>query len=390
MSLTSPPPFRPRHFPYVEINLDHLLHNLNQLRATLPPSTGILAVVKDNAYGCGSVMVSRLLERNGVGFFAVARTSEARVLREAGVESPILVLGPALPADIVWGASSGVQFTLSDLADLTIWKQLDLPIRFHLEIDTGMGRLGLLPGEIDKLILELSGWPNLIFEGAFTHFARSDEPDNEPTALQRIRFRKAMVALDASGLRPPIIHVANSAAITHQTVMECTMVRPGIALYGCRPDPGRDFPLDLKPVLSLKGRVVKIKHVPAGTPVSYGGTYVTKTDTAIATIDIGYGQGLPRQLGNRGTIIIKGKRYVIAGRITMDFLMVDAGAAPEFVVGDEAVAVGQQGNEKISPDDIALLCHTIGYEILCSISSRIDRSFILNGREIHYEPSRPY
>jgi alanine racemase len=168
------------------------------------------------------------------------------------------------------------------------------------------------------------------------------------------------------------------------------MVRPGIALYGCKPNPAREIPLNLKPVLCLKGSVVKIKQVPAGTPISYGGTYVTKTDTTLATINIGYGQGLPRQLGNRGTVLIQGRRYTIAGRVTMDFIMVDAGPVPAFTTGDEAVAIGYQDNEIITPDDIALLCNTIGYEILCSISSRIDRSYILDGRIIHHEPSLPF
>ena len=390
MTMAAPSPAPLQNFPCVEINLDNLLHNLNQIRATLPPSIGIMAVVKDNAYGCGSVMISRLLEQNGVRFFAVARTCEARVLREAGVESPILVLGQALASDLQWGASAGIRFTLNDVADLAAWKALDLTVRFHINIDTGMGRLGLLPDEIDKLAFALDGWPNLICEGAYTHFARSDNPDKDPTDLQRALFKKTMEALDAHGLRPGTIHLSNSAAILQHAIPDCTMVRPGIALYGCKPDPGRQFPLDLKPVLCLKGCVIKTKRVPKGTPISYGGTYVTQSDTTIATIGLGYGQGLPRQLGNKGAIVIKGKRYTIAGRVTMDFVMVDAGSEPAVHVGDEAMAIGYQGDERTFPDDIALLCHTIGYEILCSVSSRIDRYYILNGRVIHHQPCRPF
>jgi alanine racemase len=390
MQPSAPPPASLQQSPFVEINLDNLLHNLDQIRATLPSSVGILAVVKDSAYGCGSAMVSRLLEQSGVRLFAVARTCEARVLREAGVESPILVLGPAHASDLVWGASAGVLFTAGDLADLAAWKKLDVPVRFHLEIDTGMGRLGLLPGEMERFARELAGWPNLICEGAFTHFSRSDDPDVQPTAAQLARFRKAIDALEANGLRPSTVHFSNTAAIARGLIPDCTAVRPGIALYGCKPDPGGEFSLDLKPIMSLRGRVVKMKRVPAGTPVSYGGTYVTREDTTIATIDIGYGLGLPRQLGNRGAVLIRGRRYMIAGRVTMDFLMIDAGPVPAFEVGDEAVAMGSQGNERIAPDDIAILCNTIGYEILCSIGSRTDRFYILDGRVIHHEPSRPF
>jgi alanine racemase len=168
------------------------------------------------------------------------------------------------------------------------------------------------------------------------------------------------------------------------------MVRPGIALYGCKPDPGQDFTLDLKPVLSLKSHVVKLKSVPVGTPISYGSRYITETETAIGTIALGYGQGLPRRLGNVGSVLINGLRYKIAGTVTMDFIMVDAGHSPLVKVGDEVVALGSQGTENIHPDDVALLCDTIGYEILCNISSTIDRFYILDGKTVHHEPGRPF
>ena len=154
--------------------------------------------------------------------------------------------------------------------------------------------------------------------------------------------------------------------------------------------PRQNFALDLKPVLSLKTRVVKMKRVTAGTPISYGSTYVTPTETMIATIALGYGQGLPRQLSNRGSVLIRGRRYRIAGRVTMDFIMVDAGTNPDMSVGDEVVAIGSQGTESIHPDDIALLCNTIGYEILCNISSTIDRLYVLDGKILHHEPMRPF
>jgi alanine racemase len=194
-----------------------------------------------------------------------------------------------------------------------------------------------------------------------------------------------------AGLSPHIIHCSNSAAIARFPLEQTTHVRPGIALYGCNPDPGQDFTYDLRPVASLKARVVKIKRVPSGTPVSYGGQYVTSRETHIATIPIGYAHGLPRMLGSRGgCVLIGGKRYGIAGRVTMDYVMVDAGAEPEFGVGDEAVAMGCQGSECIGADEIARRCGTIGYEILCGLNRRIDRYYTRCGRVVFHGPAIQY
>jgi alanine racemase len=168
------------------------------------------------------------------------------------------------------------------------------------------------------------------------------------------------------------------------------MIRPGIVLYGCKPNPVQEITLDLKPVLALKARIVKLKQVPALTPVSYGGTYVTTRKTTIATIALGYGQGLPRRLSNKGHVLINGRKYGIAGRVTMDYIMADVGCIPEMAVGDEVVAIGCQGTECITPDEVAAACDTIGYEILCAVSPLIDRLYILNGDVIHHEPARAY
>jgi alanine racemase len=376
--------------PFVEVSLDNLIHNLNQVKNSTPDSMAMMAVVKDNAYGCGSVMVTRVLEAHEVGFFAVANAGEARALRMAGIRSPILVLGVSSSEDVRWGGNAGVRFTLNDLADLYNWKSLDCPIAFHTDIDTGMGRLGIAPSETSALISVLKSSPNLTCEGIFTHLANADNPDTGTISRQLANFRKVLNVLKENSITPRHIHYGNSAAIMRYPLEECTMVRPGIALYGCKPDPGQDFTLDLKPVLSLKSHVVKLKRVPVGTPISYGSRYITETETAIGTIALGYGQGLPRRLGNVGSVLINGLRYKIAGTVTMDFIMVDAGHSPLVKVGDEVVALGSQGTENIHPDDVALLCDTIGYEILCNISSTIDRFYILDGKTVHHEPGRPF
>ncbi|MGB7567472.1 MAG: alanine racemase [Chitinivibrionales bacterium] len=380
----------PLFSPYVEISLDNLIHNLNQIKNSAPDSMAIMAVIKDNAYGCGSVMVARALEAHQVRFFAVANPGEARALRTADIRSPILVLGDSGPEEMRWGAKANVRFALNDLADLQIWNNLGCPVLFHANIDTGMGRLGIALSETPALINILKSSPQLTCEGVFTHLANADGSDTGTISRQLAHFRKVLNALHENAVAPRHIHYANSAAIMRYPLEECTMVRPGIALFGCKPDPRQDFPLDLKPVLSLKTRIVKMKRVPAGTPISYGSSYVTETETTIATIALGYGQGLPRQLSNRGSVLIGGRRYRIAGRVTMDFIMVDAGTNPDMSVGDEVVALGNQGTANIHPDDIALLCNTIGYEILCNISSTIDRLYILDGKILYHEPIRPF
>ena len=199
-------------------------------------------------------------------------------------------------------------------------------------------------------------------EGAFTHFANADEPGGGTVGAQLKLFSEALAALAKRGLKPRHIHYANSAGIVlPDSVPGCTLARPGIALYGCKPDPKQAYPLDLRPVVALKSRVVNIKRVAAGTPVSYGGRYVTDRETCIATIPLGYGIGYPRSLADRAHVLIRGGRYRIAGTVTMDYCMVDAGPRPAIEVGDEVTALGSQ-RATITADDLALLDGTIGYE----------------------------
>jgi alanine racemase len=376
--------------PCIEINLDHVIHNLSQIRTMVRPSAGIIAVVKDNAYGCGSVMISRVLEANNVRFFAVSKACEARILREEGITSPILVLGPASSDELEWGSGANIHFSLNDLEDWSVWKTLEIPLRFQVNVNTGMNRLGIAPEEAETILADLPDHASMTCEGIYTHCARADDPDSAPTESQLERFRNVLQAFDSKGLHPSVIHFANSATVMRYPNIHCTMVRPGIALYGCRPDPAQEFPLSLKPVLSLKARVIKLNRVSAGTAVSYGGTYVTSSDTTIATIDLGYGQGFSRRLGNRGSVLIRGRRFAIAGRVTMGYFMVDAGKDPLIAVGDEVIALGSQGADCITPDEMAVLCDTIGYEILCSMSSTIERRYILNGQVIRQDPCRPF
>jgi alanine racemase len=377
--------------PCLHYSLDDLLHNCSVLRKRLPPGVGILAVVKDRAYGCGSAPVAGALERHcGVRYFGVNNPDEAFFLRRNGIKGDILVLGPASPAAIRKGARSGILFTLNDLSDIALWKKTGVSVRFHCNVDTRMHRMGILPSEVPEAIHRIVQNPDLKLEGVFTHFANAHEIAST-TVPEQIRLLKIAISQFAKAGIPPIhVHYANSAAINGFPLKGSTLVRPGIELYGCRPDPALEVPLDLKPIVTLKTSIIKIKRVPAGTPVSYGGRYVTKRETCIATIALGYGCGYPRSLGNRGHLLIGGRRYRICGTVSMDFCMVDAGLTPAFKVGDEVVAIGRQGNELITPDDVALLNHTIGYEILCRLGTALDRTYFFKGRVVGREKGYIY
>jgi alanine racemase len=369
--------------PRVEISLDNLLYNAGQIRA-LAPGRELLAVVKDCAYGCGAVEIARTLQDHGnVRYFAVARAEEAHSLRDAGIRGEILILGRTGMAQLRKGVAANLTFTLTDLQDLALWSESGLNIRFHCCIDTGMSRMGLLPDEIPSLagILTAPGSP-LRLEGVFTHLANADEPGTATVPRQLELFYQCLRELRDRNVHPEHIHYGNSATIMRFRPQECSMIRPGIALYGCKPDPAQDFAIALRPVASLKSSIVKMKKVPAGTPVSYGGTYLTTSETWIATIALGYAHGLPRSLGNKGDVLIRGKRYRIAGRVTMDYIMVDAGESPQIGIGDEVVAMGYQGQECISPDELAIASGTIGYEILCNLGTSIERRYLFKGKTV--------
>jgi alanine racemase len=362
----------------VEISLDNLLHNLEQIRGAAGRAK-VMAVVKDSAYGCGAEAVAGALCSRGVDFLAVATTAEARAHREAGIDSSVLVLGEAEGVeDLDWGYRNRIDFALNDLAAGRRWAALGVPVRLHCNIDTGMSRLGLLPSELPRFAEMLRECSRLSCTGVYTHFACADQPDPEPTEGQLRAFEACVRELSARGVQPPCVHVANSAALVRLPRL-FTHVRPGIALYGCKPDPGGAYPLALEPVAALKGYVVRLRKVPAGTGVSYGWRYTTPSETHLATVGLGYAHGVPRFLSNKGFVLIGGRRRPIVGTVTMDYLMVDVGENPHCAAGDEVVAMGRQGDECITADEIALAGGTIGYEVLCHLGTHISRVYVLDG-----------
>ncbi len=369
--------------PSVVVSLDNLLHNVCELRARVPSNVKLIAVVKDCAYGCGALYVSKTLEKEGdVDFFAVANAKEAFALRSFGIRGDILVLGKADEEQLRRGTDENITFTCNDLDDLVGWIDSGIPVNFHCKIDTGMRRLGIQADEVSEFIDILKSSRSLSCKGVFTHFACADIPGTRTVERQYSLFISACEMLECAGIRPEHIHISNSAAVMRFPSLRCTHIRPGIALYGCKPDPAQSFEADLRPVLSLKGSVVSLRKVPGDTAVSYCGRYKTSSPTWIATIGMGYAHGIPRYLSNRGDVLIGGKRYRIRGNVTMDYIMVDAGQHPEMKIGDEAVVIGSQGDEQISADEVAIHGNTIGYEVLCNIGTSIERIYILNNKII--------
>lgn len=360
----------------IEVSLDNLLYNIDHIKQAIPHALKIIAVVKDNAYGCGATPVALTLEKyNKVDMFAVARFDEAMQLRNEGVNLPIIILGKTSTESISRSTYKNFIYTLNEVNDCSRWSALNNPVDFHINIDTGMTRMGILPHEIQNVLCILSEKSNLRCKGIFTHFASADVPGTTTVAQQLVVFNQSVHAIRSKGIHPEVIHTSNSAALARFTPEGCTHVRPGIMLYGCKPDPSQEFPVSLKPILTFKSNIVRLKLVPAGTKVSYGGHYSTPSETWIAVIPAGYAQGVPRFLSNRGEVLIRGKRYRIVGNVTMDYIMVDAGPQPEIALGDEVIIIGVQGHDEITPDEIAIEGNTIGYEIICNLGKSVRRIY---------------
>jgi alanine racemase len=357
------------------IDLSALAHNYDEVTRCIG-GRKVLAVVKAQAYGHGAVPVARRLTELGAAMLGVALVEEGRELRGAGITAPVLVMGPLFPEQagaVVELGLTPVVFTrafVRELADQAGRYARTVPV--HVKIDTGMGRIGLPPAEAEAFIADLANVPGIVVEGLMTHFADADLQDKQFASVQMDRFESLVRALEGRGIAVPLRHAANSAAVLTYDRALLTMVRPGLMLYGYNPVEKR-APSELRPVLSWLTRVAFVKKVPAGTPVSYGRTFVTKRDSLIATVPVGYADGLDRALSNRGEALVRGVRVPVAGRVCMDMTMLDVTDVPGAAEGDEVVLIGAQGSERITADEIAGKAGTISYEVLCGISGRVPR-----------------
>lgn len=368
---------------FAEIDLAALRLNYAQIRAELDPACGMLAVVKADAYGHGFMDVAGELERLGVTAFGVAFLAEGIQLRKSGIDRPILLLGGVYPGQerkCVGFNLSTALFSLEQARTLNaVAAKLYRRAKVQVKIDTGMGRLGIPAAEAAAFFTALSSLAHLDVEGLISHFAVADELNDQGEAFtthQEELFRQALAAARAAGFSPQYVHIANSAALFSRNIPECTMVRPGIALYGGLPSGDFSGRLHLAPVMSLKSRIAMLKTVTPGTSISYGRRFVANEPTLIASLPVGYADGYPRALTNRGEVLVRGQRARVAGTVCMDWIMLDVSHIPDVAVGDEVVLMGSDaaGNQ-ISAEELAERAGTIPYEIFCGISKRVPRVY---------------
>ena len=370
------------------ISLDAVEQNFREMRKNIAEDTKMIAVVKADAYGHGAVPIAHLIENHDyIWGFAAATAEEAVHLRQAGITKPILILGIVFdeyfPELVQYDIRPAVceydeAKKLSDEAVLQ-----NKTVHIHIALDTGMTRIGYadIPESVEE-IKKIAELPNLEIEGMFTHFARADEYDRSPAMVQLERYQDFSKRVEEAGVDIPLHHCSNSAGIIRVPEANLSIVRAGITIYGIYPssEVERDI-VKLAPVMELKSHITYVKDVPAGAAISYGGTYVADKKRRVATIPVGYADGYPRQLSNKGWVLIHGKKAPILGRVCMDQFMADVTEIDNVKKGDEVTLLGRDGDEFISIEEMGDLCGRFSYEFACDISSRVPRVYIKDGRE---------
>ena len=362
-----------RYSTWVNIDLEAIRNNI---RFILDRSgVQVMAIVKANAYGHGAVPVARAAIQAGATWCGVARVGEALELRQAGLDCPVLLLGYTPPERYAEMVTQRVSMTAWDLEQMkglsAAAANMNTTARIHLNVDTGMSRLGVRPEEALGLIRAAASFPNLMLEGLFTHFACADEADGTPTDAQEKLFLELVNEIQAAGIRIPLVHAANSAAgLTRpRTYLDC--VRFGIAMYGLHPSAECVLPADFQPALRWKSVLSQVKTLPPGRGISYGHEYVTAREERIGTVPVGYADGFRRTSGNQ--VLVGGRKVPVVGRVTMDQIMVQLDAVPDASEGDEVVLLGEQGEASITAEEIASRWGTINYEVTSGIAHRVPR-----------------
>ncbi|MFN0244416.1 MAG: alanine racemase [Planctomycetota bacterium] len=370
---------------WAEIDLDALTRNLAVIRRRAGPGVRVMLVVKADAYGHGAVAIANHAVRCGVAALGVGTSAEALELRQSGVRVPLLVLGTIIDDEATDALRHGVQIALHSfdrcamVQDLA--QRLGLRARVHLNVDTGMGRLGVLPARALELLRAIRASSHLDLAGVMTHVSAPEGALAASTSEQARLFEGVLRQARAERLlRGAWIHMANSAALFTNLRPRYDTVRPGIAAYGALPVdlPGSEA---LAPLMSLKSQIVFLKDVPAGTPVGYASTWVAPRATRIATLPLGYNDGVSWRLGNCGEVLVRGQRAPIVGRVSMDYTTIDVGQVPGARVGDLVTLIGSDGNESIRVEEVAGRASTIAYEVTCSLGKRVQRTYV-GGAEI--------
>jgi alanine racemase len=369
---------------WVEIDLTALSHNVQQLRRLLSPHTQLMAVVKADAYGHGAVTVAQTVLQSGASWLGVATVPEGIQLREAGIKAPILILGAThTPEQIHAIAHWKLQPTICSPKQALIFSDTleamnhNSPLPVHIKLDTGMSRLGTDWQQGAEFVQLVQRLPHLQIASIYSHLATADSPDPTVMNLQNQRFCQAIAQIKALGIKPPCLHLANSAATLSNKALHYDMVRVGLAIYGLYPAAHLRSSIDLQPVLQVKARVTQVKTIAAGTGVSYGHQFVAPCELRIAVVGIGYADGVPRNLSNHMQVLVRGQKVAQIGAITMDQLMLDVSSIPDLQEGEVVTLLGQQGEQQISADDWANQLNTISWEILCGFKHRLPRVAVM-------------
>ena len=359
---------------WAEVDLSAISANAAALAELAP----LCAVVKANAYGHGAPEVARAALAGGASWLAVALVEEGVQLRDAGIAAPVLVLAEPTADAMAEAHARDLTPTLyTEPGVKAAAEAATAPWPVHVKIDTGMHRVGASPADVDAVVGAVTSAASLELAGLWTHLAVADEPDQDDyTALQLDRFEAARTRLAAAGVVPPLVHAANSAGALAHPLARYDLIRCGIALYGHRPSPAVTPVVELRPAMALKARVSHVRCLDAGERISYGRRYETRERTVIATVPLGYADGVTRRLFEAGgQLLVGGRRCPIAGVVTMDQLMVDCGPDAAVQPGDEVVLLGRQGRESVTAEEWARLLGTISYEVLCGVGPRVDRRY---------------
>jgi alanine racemase len=362
------------------IDLEAMRHNFRQLRQFCGPAVKIMAVVKADAYGHGLLPTARALQAEGAEYFGVAYLSEGLSLRQAGIQAPILLLMGVAPEEAGAAIAADLEVALfrRDIAASLAAqaRQQGKKARVHVKIDTGMGRLGVLPEEVMDFLEYAASLPDLELAGLISHFAASDWSDRSYTDKQLRNFEALLSQVRSRGWPVPASHIANSAAILDVHRSHLDMVRAGISLYGSQPSLETAATVLLRPAMSLRTQVLQLKDLPAGASVSYSRTYIAPGPMQVAVLPVGYCNGYSRLFSNRGWVLIKGRRAPIRGRVCMNLTMVEVTDLPEVKEGDIVTLLGQDGNDRLSADDLATWADTISYEVHCLLGNSNHRRYL--------------
>lgn len=372
---------------YASVNLDAIRKNMEAMKANIADTTMLCGVVKADGYGHGSVPVAKTVE-DLVWGYAVAAVEEGLVLRAHHITKPILVLGYVPEESFSVLIEKEIRYTISEWKEAVVLsniaQELGKNAYVHIKMDTGMGRIGIRSSE-EVLVLakKLNTLPNIQIEGIFTHMATADMEDKTGAKKQIQMFKQTLQLLKDNGISIPICHCSNSAGIIDLREANIDMVRAGIALYGLYPsEEVKKENVPLIPALELKSIITYLKTVPEGTPIGYGATYITDKETKVATVSIGYGDGYPRTLSNKGYALVRGQKAPIIGRVCMDQFMMDVSHISDVQEGDVVTLIGKDQNEQITVEELAQLAGTFNYEFVCDLGKRIPRVYIKDGKVV--------